>query len=82
MKTVGGLRKLRHRGGSLVDWNVTFGYSPKQSRLKPRHRPMCRFTIDAEPAIPYTDRSTIPAIAGPKDVLHYVRHAPGSACLH
>jgi transposase len=24
MKTVGGLRKLRHRGGELVDWNVTF----------------------------------------------------------
>ena len=24
MKTVGGLRKLRHRGGALVDWNVTF----------------------------------------------------------
>ena len=24
MKTVGGLRKLRHRGGAPVDWNVTF----------------------------------------------------------
>ena len=24
MKTVGGLRKLRHRGGDLADWNVTF----------------------------------------------------------
>ena len=24
MKTIGGLRKLRQRGGSLVDWNVTF----------------------------------------------------------
>ena len=24
MKTVGGLRKLRHRGGQLVDWIVTF----------------------------------------------------------
>jgi len=24
MKTVGGLRKLRHRGGELVDWIVTF----------------------------------------------------------
>jgi transposase len=24
MKTVGGLRKLRHCGGELVDWNVTF----------------------------------------------------------
>jgi transposase len=24
MKTVGGLRKLRHRGGALVDWVVTF----------------------------------------------------------
>jgi transposase len=24
MKTVGGLRKLRHRGGELVDWHVTF----------------------------------------------------------
>ena len=24
MKTVGGLRKLRHRGGKLVDWIVTF----------------------------------------------------------
>jgi Transposase DDE domain len=24
MKTVGGLRKLRHRGGYLVDWIVTF----------------------------------------------------------
>ena len=24
MKTVGGLRKLRHRGGTLVDWIVTF----------------------------------------------------------
>jgi len=24
MKTVGGLRKLRHRGGALVDWIVTF----------------------------------------------------------
>jgi transposase len=24
MKTVGGLRKLRHRGGALVDWTVTF----------------------------------------------------------
>jgi transposase len=24
MKTVGGLRKLRHRGGELVDWVVTF----------------------------------------------------------
>ena len=24
MKTVGGLRKLRHRGGPLVDWMVTF----------------------------------------------------------
>ena len=24
MKTVGGLRKLRHRGGELVDWMVTF----------------------------------------------------------
>src|SRR5919112_1645294 len=24
MKTVGGLRKLRHRGGGLVDWIVTF----------------------------------------------------------
>ena len=23
MKTIGGLRKLRHRGGALVDWNVT-----------------------------------------------------------
>ena len=23
MKTVDGLRKLRHRGGALVDWNVT-----------------------------------------------------------
>ena len=24
MKTVGGLRKLRHRGEPLVDWIVTF----------------------------------------------------------
>ena len=24
MKTIGGLRKLRHRGGELVDWVVTF----------------------------------------------------------
>lgn len=24
MKTVGGLRKLRHRGGALADWNMTF----------------------------------------------------------
>ena len=24
MKTVGGLRKLRHRGGVVVDWIVTF----------------------------------------------------------
>ena len=24
MNTVGGLRKLRHRGGALVDWNATF----------------------------------------------------------
>ena len=24
MKTVGGLRKLRHCGGDLVDWQVTF----------------------------------------------------------
>ena len=24
MKTVGGLRKLRHRGGALVDWMLTF----------------------------------------------------------
>ena len=24
LKTVGGLRKLRHRGGTLVDWTVTF----------------------------------------------------------
>ena len=24
LKTVGGLRKLRHRGGALVDWIVTF----------------------------------------------------------
>jgi IS5 family transposase len=24
MKTVGGLRKLRHRGGERVDWIVTF----------------------------------------------------------
>jgi IS5 family transposase len=24
MKTTGGLRKLRHRGGELVDWVVTF----------------------------------------------------------
>ena len=24
LKTVGGLRKLRHRGGELVDWIVTF----------------------------------------------------------
>jgi transposase len=24
MKTVGGLRKLRHRGGPLIDWQVTF----------------------------------------------------------
>ena len=24
LKTVGGPRKLRHRGGALVDWNVTF----------------------------------------------------------
>jgi hypothetical protein len=24
MKTVGGLRKLAHRGGPLVDWIVTF----------------------------------------------------------
>ena len=24
MKTVGGLRKLRHRGGELVDWTITF----------------------------------------------------------
>jgi hypothetical protein len=24
MKTVGGLRKLRHRGGGRVDWVVTF----------------------------------------------------------
>ena len=24
MKTIGGLRKLRHRGGELVDWIVTF----------------------------------------------------------
>ena len=24
MKTVGGLRKLRHRGGALIDWVVTF----------------------------------------------------------
>ena len=24
MKTVGGLRKLRHRGGQLADWRVTF----------------------------------------------------------
>lgn len=24
MKTVGGLRKLRHRGGELVDWIMTF----------------------------------------------------------
>jgi len=24
MKTVGGLRKLRHCGGEIVDWQVTF----------------------------------------------------------
>ncbi|MGE0447822.1 MAG: IS5/IS1182 family transposase, partial [Vicinamibacterales bacterium] len=24
MKTIGGLRKLRHRGGPLVDWIFTF----------------------------------------------------------
>ena len=24
LKTVGGLRKLRHRGGALADWIVTF----------------------------------------------------------
>jgi len=24
MKTIGGLRKLRHRGGEFVDWAVTF----------------------------------------------------------
>ena len=24
MKTIGGLRKLRHRGGELVDWIMTF----------------------------------------------------------
>jgi IS5 family transposase len=24
MKTIGGLRKLRHRGGELVDWILTF----------------------------------------------------------
>ena len=24
MKTVGGLRQVRHRGGRLVDWQVTF----------------------------------------------------------
>jgi len=24
MKTIGGLRKLRHRGGPLVDWVFTF----------------------------------------------------------
>jgi hypothetical protein len=24
MKTVGGLRKLRHRGVALVDWQLTF----------------------------------------------------------
>jgi hypothetical protein len=24
MKTVGGLRKVRHRGGELVDWILTF----------------------------------------------------------
>ena len=24
MKTIGGLRKLRHRGGALVDWILTF----------------------------------------------------------
>jgi hypothetical protein len=24
MKTIGGLRKLRHRWGELVDWIVTF----------------------------------------------------------
>jgi hypothetical protein len=24
MKTVGGLRKLRHRGGALVEWVFTF----------------------------------------------------------
>ena len=24
MKTVGGLRQVKHRGGRLVDWQVTF----------------------------------------------------------
>jgi transposase len=27
MKTVGGLRKLRHRGGALVEWVFTFAYN-------------------------------------------------------
>ena len=27
MKTVGGLRKLRHRGIALVDWQLTFAAS-------------------------------------------------------
>src|SRR4029079_1678689 len=35
MKTVGGLRKLRHRGGDLVDWIMTFtaaAYNPVRLR--------------------------------------------------
>ena len=43
MKTIGGLRKLRHRGGALVDWVFTFtaaAYNIVRMRrlLRPGHR--------------------------------------------
>ena len=42
MKTIGGLRKLRHRGGRLVDWIFTFTAAAynivRLRRLLERHR--------------------------------------------
>jgi hypothetical protein len=32
MKTIGGLRKLRHRGGALVSWAFTFTAAGVQHR--------------------------------------------------
>jgi hypothetical protein len=34
MKAVGGLRKLRHRGGELVDWLTTFPAAYNLIRLR------------------------------------------------
>jgi IS5 family transposase len=54
MKTVGGLRKLRHRGGELVDWILTF--TAAAYNLVRMRTLLASASVEEHPAEAFVDR--------------------------